>query len=92
MNSIEYLDGDSGCLDLLSGESTSNAHGGHGGGHHGGGGHNGGGRGRRIIGVGGFYWNGAYWVDGAGICYTKNWLGQYVPVNCGAIPSVAMGI
>lgn len=78
-------------------EQKSNAGGHHGGGgghSHGGGhgGHHGGGFGRRYYGGGGYYWNGIYWIDTNGLCYTKNWLGQYTLVNCGAVPSVALGL
>jgi hypothetical protein len=41
---------------------------------------------------GGYIWNGAYWVDDGGLCYTKNWLGEYTLVDCGAVPSVVMGL
>ncbi len=59
----------------------------------GGGGHRGGGfRRPRFYGGGGYYWNGIYWIDNDGLCYTKNWLGQYVLVNCSATPSVALGL
>ena len=73
-------------------EVISNAHGGHGGGGHGGG------MGRHYSGgirpvfIGGYYWNGAYWVDVDGKCYTKNWLGQLIPVSCGLVPNVALGL
>jgi len=87
---------------LSNGDDTvSNVRGG--GGHRGGGGrgghggcgHFGGHRGGRrpfVIGGGGFYWNGAYWVDANGLCYEKNWLGQYTLVDCGVVPAVAFGL
>lgn len=80
-------------------EKVSNARGG--GGHRGGGGgrhfggHRGGGRrhfgGVAPVFVGGYYWNGTYWVDVNGTCYTKNWLGQYVVADCNAMSSVEFG-
>lgn len=85
-------------------DTVSNVRGGGGGGHRGGGGgrggHGGGGGfggrrgGRRpvVVGGGGFYWNGAYWVDVNGLCYEKNWLGQYTLVDCGVVPAVAFGL
>ncbi len=42
--------------------------------------------------VGGYYWNGLYWIDVNGICYTKNWLGQYVVADCNGMSSVEFGI
>lgn len=85
---------------IVSTEQVSNARGGRGGGHRGGGGgarrsgggHRGGYRRPRVYGGGGYYWNGIYWIDTDGLCYTKNWLGQYVLVNCNATPSVALGL
>lgn len=81
-------------------EKVSNARGG--GGHRGGGGgrHGGGhgGGGRRHFGgvrptfVGGYFWNGTYWVDPNGTCFTKNWLGQYIVADCNAMSSVEYGV
>jgi hypothetical protein len=82
-------------MKALDGDQFFNA-GGRGGGHRGGGGRRGGGfhRGGRPIfrGGGGYFWNGAYWVDGGGLCYTKDLLGNYTLVDCGVIPSVAFGL
>lgn len=81
-------------------EKVSNARGG--GGHRGGGGgrhfggHRGGGRrhygGVAPVFVGGYFWNGTYWVDPNGTCYTKNWLGQYIVADCNAMSSVEYGV
>lgn len=80
-------------LKALDNDKFFNARGGRGGGHRGGGGrHHGGGRRGGFRRGGGYFWNGAYWVDGSGLCYTKNWLGNYTLVNCGVIPSVAFGL
>jgi len=78
-------------------EKNSNARGGHGGGgrrgggRHGGGHRGGGRRWARPIG-GGYFWNGAYWVSPEGVCYNKLYDGTFVLANCGALPSVALGL
>jgi len=67
-----------------------------GGGRHFGGGHRRGGRryfrGVAPVFVSGYAWNGSYWVDPNGTCYTKNWLGQYIVADCNAMSSVEYGV
>lgn len=79
-------------------EPVSNA-GGRGGGHRGGGGrHHGGGRSRPRgrgfwrHGHSNYIWNGLYWVDGEGLCYTKNMFGQYVLVDCAPVTRTEFGL
>jgi hypothetical protein len=39
---------------------------------------------RRRIGGGGYRWNGMYWVDVSGVCYTKTADGEYIINDCDA--------
>ena len=80
-------------------EPVSNAGGhGHGGGGHHGGGHHGGGhhasRGRHYWrgGNSNYIWNGMYWVDAQGLCYTKNMFGQFILIDCAPITRTEFGL